>query len=267
MKCNSKYFRIRVLLFGSLECVLAVGLFIGVSSSADCAALGPHAGVVTCGTCHTVGAAATEINAGSLTAPQGKLCAGCHTNATHASHPTAFTPARPLPVAFPLDREGQLNCTTCHEVHAGPAQRPARLPSRQLCLGCHQPGFFERTPDHGLSLFGFGHLAVGRDAASVALDPFSHQCLTCHMEHGSLVSAALFNSPSVARKGGHPIGGNYVKAASYGGYRPRESLPMQMLLPGGRIACVSCHEGYSERHGALLVANSHSGLCSRCHSL
>ena len=36
-----------------------------------------------------------------------------------------------------------------------------------------------------------------------------------------------------------------------------------LLLPGGKVSCVSCHRPYSQRHGALVAQEP--DLCFHCH--
>lgn len=68
-------------------------------------------------------------------------------------------------------------------------------------------------------------------------------------------------------KGDHPIGMSYRKALAYGGYRPLRTVERKLLLPDGRVSCISCHGGYQKEHGKLLVANAGSALCYQCHDL
>ena len=39
------------------------------------------------------------------------------------------------------------------------------------------------------------------------------------------------------------------------------------VLPDGKISCISCHQGYDEQHGALVLDNRADGLCFSCHDL
>jgi len=57
----------------------------------------------------------------------------------------------------------------------------------------------------------------------------------------------------------------YSYYEDYGGYRPRTQLNDGMLLPEGRVGCVSCHRGYDRQHGELVVAREQ--LCYECHDL
>jgi predicted CXXCH cytochrome family protein len=63
------------------------------------------------------------------------------------------------------------------------------------------------------------------------------------------------------------VGKVYQRWVSYGGYRPVSAIPASIRLPDGVVSCVSCHESYSERHGALVMANDRSQICYGCHDL
>ena len=68
-------------------------------------------------------------------------------------------------------------------------------------------------------------------------------------------------------KTNHPIGLSYSDSLGFGGYRHPNRLPDSILLPDGKLSCVSCHVGYSKTHGALVIENRADNLCTTCHSL
>jgi predicted CXXCH cytochrome family protein len=99
--------------------------------------LGVHA-MLDCRDCHVVGADGVPMVPIELLGTQETICAGCHRDAIEASHATGFIPRRPLPKAYPLDREGRLTCSTCHELHGqAPALLRAGEPGRDFCGPCH----------------------------------------------------------------------------------------------------------------------------------
>ena len=103
--------------------------------------LGPHADL-TCGTCHVVDASGRAAEPAALTARQERLCAGCHAKALGpspaSSHPSGIVPARALPDAFPLDAEGRLTCSSCHDLHGDAARFLRGGGVDRTCLACHQ---------------------------------------------------------------------------------------------------------------------------------
>lgn len=211
-----------------------------------------------CARCHLDGKAVTAENAHRLTSSQESLCGSCHQGTVVASHPTGFPPNRPLPGEFPLDWKGEVTCSTCHAVHDEPSDEAqvAAGRGRALCLSCHPRAFFDDMADGGGSLLDSAHLAGRRHPRSSPVDAFSMQCVVCHETRLSLPGdgiRAAFTASNGTGMVNHPIGAPV----------DRTGLPNGMLLPDGRVSCLSCHQGYSQEHGALL--ESDRGLCRDCH--
>ena len=221
---------------------------------------------LACGACHLAGDNVTAENARQLSTSQDWLCSSCHGDAMAASHPTGFVPARPLPAEFPLDWKGEVTCSTCHDLHNDqPAHLRAGNDGVDGCLACHSVDFFEEMADSGMLLMGFGHLNAGGDRMST-VDRYSERCAVCHRQSltisGDVVRVAYtsFNGTGMAN---HPVGTAYRQAMFHTDLRPAAELPKEMLLPDGRVSCLSCHRGYSRQHGALAVELGR--LCISCH--
>ncbi len=206
----------------------------------------------------------SQIRVGSDTG----RCISCHERAVRASHPVGFAPQRPLPHGFPLDGQNRMTCSTCHDLHGERSGlRNASTDHAAFCISCHEPAFFEAMADRGLSLFRSGHLDAAQ-AHPRDMDAFSIRCMTCHSENatprGPLGSwTSSFESGFGAIN--HPVGSRYAEAVRYGGYRSQRDVSGQILLPDGRVSCVSCHEPYSREHGR--VPRDRDGLCAKCHAL
>lgn len=227
-----------------------------------------------CQDCHVAQNVGKE-NAAFLVASQEKLCASCHANAVRLSHPSGISPQRTLPSDFPLDWKGTLTCSSCHTIHAHEAAHETRfmrspLRGADFCHACHDQNFFVKMADGGVSMTGSGHLDARKTTSGLPLDPFTLQCLGCHDDQGGDLQVGVSMAGVVSHSGSsvnHPIGVNYERASRGGGYRPAARLPPEILLPDGNVGCVSCHAGYSTRHGKLLIPNDGSGLCLVCHDL
>ena len=232
---------------------------------------GFHPAEMACETCHLAGKSVMPNQAHLLIASQEKLCATCHRNTAQVSHPSGFTPRSKLHADYPADWKGDMTCSTCHNVHTrSPGFMRGSRRGRELCLSCHDEQFFTRMRDHGNSMIASGHLDMSNVAPGAQLDPYSRQCMDCHGGKGGR------NAPSVDRNMimrhgttslNHPIGASYAKAMKFGGYRPVALLSKKILLPGGLVSCVSCHEGYSKSHGKLTIPAAGSKLCFECHDL
>lgn len=208
-----------------------------------------------CVSCHIAGEFADSSTAFQLTDTQEQLCSRCHPGATQATHPSGVIPSMDVPSALPLDWKGEETCSTCHSIHQD-GHAPLRVAERGIsfCTYCHQQDFFDQMIDAGLSLFTSGHLSALTEYQSEQTDPFSIQCLGCHMEQG--------DSQSTPEKWeNHPVRVRYQCLSC----RPEEELPAAILIPGNNVSCVSCHQGYSQNHGAMVVSMEGSGLCLGCH--
>lgn len=230
-----------------------------------------HLREVACEHCHVFGAPADAVQAKALVASQEVLCGECHADAVRLMHPTGIVPKLPLPVGFPVDAKGELTCSSCHAPHGNtPGLLRDGRRGRQLCLDCHDAAFFEGMKDGGFSIDRSAHLTGGIQQATAEIDPYSLQCMSCHDGYG------MAGETSVGPRGlvthgkadaNHPIGRRYADAAGGGMLQPASRLAREIVLPGGKIGCVSCHQAYKKEHGRLVVANRGSALCLQCHQI
>lgn len=235
---------------------------------------GDHLGT-HCAACHLAGEAVTAENAKRLKGTQERLCGTCHRGAVQASHPTGFVPGRTLPARMPLDWKGEMTCSTCHDVHgrgggsggAGAAAASDLGGGGELCASCHPRSFFAGMADRGESLLRSAHLDARASRPVQDIDGYSQRCLDCHADRLSLPGAVI-RAAFTARNGSgmvnHPIGMRYAYADLERDLRSPATLPAAILLPDGQVSCLSCHDGYSARHGALVTVGS-TDMCLACH--
>lgn len=149
-----------------------------------------------------------------------------------------------------------------------------------LCTPCHTP-----------------HLSIARPAAfddrppqiqalrpyvayDVQLDGSSLLCLSCHdgivakdvyaSAHAATFSSQLGSSwVGVGSLTSHPIGVEYPLVDPR--YRSIAAVAAdgRILLPDGRVQCISCHDPHNTRRirGLLVRSNEGSRLCLSCHRL
>ncbi|MEO5348094.1 MAG: cytochrome c3 family protein [Magnetococcus sp. YQC-3] len=234
---------------------------------------GGHLSNSRCQDCHLADKVDAK-NGSLLVTTQEKMCVQCHANAVRLSHPSGFFPKRALAAQFPLDWKGTLTCSSCHTIHASGAgllRSTQRGPA--FCHECHDAKFFEAMADRGTSVTLSGHLDTRKqtEAVTLSLDAFTVQCLGCHSDQEGGDRRVGINMGGVLQHNkssmNHPIGVNYEQTVRQGGYHPLTRLPPEILLPDGNVGCISCHEGYSGRHGKLVKSNAGSGLCLTCHDL
>ncbi len=224
-----------------------------------------------CESCHlTESGKVTRANASKLMASQETLCAQCHEDAIKMSHPSGFIPGRMLPAAYPLDWKGELTCSSCHETHGtSPGLMRGDKRNKDMCLACHDKNFFYQMKDSGISILRSGHLnATKAELDSIDLDRYSLDCLGCHGDTGESSQVAIGSNAVISHSSGsanHPIGRSYAEAFAKGGYRPQGMMSKNVWLPDGKISCISCHDGYTRKHGKVIVPSRGAGLCFECH--
>lgn len=231
-----------------------------------------HLAGIECGACHLAGTDVDQVRASKLVLPEETLCTRCHEHAVQLSHPTGFAPGRTLPVEYPLDRNGNLTCSTCHLPHGWePGLLRGDKHAKEFCRACHEEAFFSRMKDAGMSIVISGHLNIHHGHGTLDIDPHSLHCLGCHVDghsSGGTVSVGRNGTLNISRGAApHPIGRNYRDASRKGNFRPeREVLQRKIVLPDGKISCVSCHEAYTKDHGRLVERLDRSALCLSCHA-
>ena len=126
--------------------------------------------------------------------------------------------------------------------------RPTKARGAVLCATCLS-----------LATAGVSAQSTAGGGADVLLDSASIDCLTCH-------DAAL--DPLGVDPLGHPVGVIYGRDDALSDLRPRHLLPAAIVLPDGRVSCLSCHVVEEDgRHGSLVLDAAASALCSNCHDL
>jgi predicted CXXCH cytochrome family protein len=76
------------------------------------------------------------------------------------------------------------------------------------------------------------------------------------------LGAGIFNHNS---GGSHPIGVDYTRAFTRGGFAHPSRLDPSVVLFNGKIGCGTCHNLYSKRKYYLSASNERSALCFQCH--
>lgn len=204
------------------------------------------------------------------------------------NHPVGVVPSNAIriPAGWPLDANGAITCLTCHTSIDMRGSRGGQLRStngiategREFCASCHgvdgPPG---SSKMHWMAIRRAHVTEKSLEAVKISgsLDHESRNCLACHDGVGASETAyETGHSHGMGsfgdRSRNHPIGVKYPR----GGFNRRGSkfhaeaaLPAQVLLPGGAVSCVSCHNLYATSPGHLSVPIEESNLCFACHDM
>lgn len=215
------------------------------------------------------------------------ICTRCHSVDTGRTHPVGIRPVRPIPEGWPLDPQGRLVCSTCHDPHRPVRKGVDPLPApllrgdqagERFCQACHSikdPGNLRgwhvlvAQTVHGVT----SKIASGRWGT---IDPLSARCLGCHDGTiGRDVSNRVRGSHlSVTPGTSHPIGMDYVESMGKRAGRRRWSnlvdvarLDERIRLFGGKVGCGSCHNPYASNPKFLIFSPRAGRLCLSCHEM
>jgi len=216
-------------------------LLAGVTLSAQATEDNPHGNPEGCLSCHAPADDGEEGVGAPL--PIVATCRGCHPTAD--MHPVGIAPVDiQVPSHFPLE-DGKLTCATCHveTAHGGeaakvppPWHRGGPYPNlTDLCFQCHVPADYKQVNPHA------NVAAFGEDG------PDTNACTACHTsapaggaapEQSNLRNDGL-NACSTCHEGTVHAGvpqhlGQPIPEGT--------SLPADLPLWGGQVACFSCHD-------------------------
>lgn len=202
------------------------------------------------------------------------LCYKCHIMNKEKSHPVNIKPDKAIPLTMHLDKNGQMTCVTCHDVHKeDKTQNKAELSGllwghvqgKAFCLLCHNDSKQDATWRHQTAIQ-YAHPAgkLTETSSGSILDKTSTECLSCH-------DGTISKFPQVEVRQGvwqhgigmsHPIGVDYPRSEEF---TYAEALPKQIQLFDGKLGCLSCHDIYSKEANMLVMDNRKSKLCLTCH--
>jgi predicted CXXCH cytochrome family protein len=242
----------------------------------------PHA-FKECISCHYTEKGRSSVSR-RLRAPVTQLCTdACHRTVLTQGymHPVNVTPQKiPVPADLPLSPDGEIVCSTCHDIHMDYRTRYGELShylrrgerGKAFCRICHK----RAGTGHGTYL-GEAHFQaryVVTDS-SQEIDPLSKNCISCH--DGSFASSPTIMAGSwthekslVANdRGSHPIGIDYEACRMRQGrktdLKPISSVDWRIRFFQGKLGCGSCHDPYSLIPKRLVMSDKRSQLCLSCH--
>ncbi len=205
------------------------------------------------------------------------------------NHPVGVVPSNAvrIPTGWPLDAGGAITCFTCHEqlptFDGADAPHLREFNDRangavdgDFCMKCHVDTGVRSAASMHWQATRLAHVRPGkllRRRSGSGLDGVSRQCLGCHdgVSAPDAAAGGRTHGGSFAEPGqDHPVGMAYPSAGTLQGsapLRPAATLPKQVLLPGGHVSCVSCHNLFEGTPNRLSVPIEGSALCFTCHAM
>jgi predicted CXXCH cytochrome family protein len=233
-----------------------------------------------------------------------EICFSCHDGSVVDSRARVYNDLRhkinkpppqhmTLPKIFPLDKEGNMQCATCHTAHGVSSEmgiektifiRSSNEESA-MCRMCHA------DKDGGLK---FGNHPVGTTERKIPEKLIAHGafvgegknhiiCETCHVVHGSRNESFLIES---ARNSGlclecHSDKNIFTPEGQRNHYHVINAIPGKVTIPAelikkgaklgynGEIICQTCHKIHNnkiEKNLLLIKKDEKESLCLTCHT-
>ncbi len=178
--------------------------------------LSPQGRSEMCLRCHRNNAAAWPATAH---ARAGLACFTCHSDAVHFKQPEAVRPPREFPSSTPFCeqchaaavaelnqpyhhpvREGEISCTSCHDIH-GEFERATATWDYGVCARCHPRQTHEKVFRHPALDEGCGvcHAPHGSSIPSLLTRTANSLCLQCHFQPGFPNIAGVDHAVFLAR--------------------------------------------------------------------
>ena len=224
----------------------------------------PHeASYFACKACHTTSIPDEITNPDYKLRYRGDiniLCVSCHVT-DRGHHPTGLPPPpfmlediEASDKTIPLDREGRINCYTCHDNGCSSGEQAMRQRyygranlENTLCWICHRREEFSTLNPHleDLALCTQCHESRPIPGLSLGLMTVPKMvCLRCHDVKP------------------HPAGADHLRAPSEE-IHPDGSLP---LSAGGEVTCTTCHDPHeSDTPRPRRLRVDASAICGSCH--
>jgi len=208
-------------------------------------------------------------------------CETCHRSCAGA--PRGEVPKKRPPFLRSTSGGGDF-CSECH-----PGGRPSGFTRVKMAMETNrilqatadpgerglQPASNRRIPALTSAQKHARYISMAHPAASATtdhLDLTTRRCLWCHDGTvGPSRNVGVQGAPGIGTgKKTHPIGISYPlrpRPLRDNSYVARELLDPKILLPGGRLGCLSCHNLFTREAKLLVMSNRESRLCFACHEI
>ncbi len=233
-----------------------------------------------------------------------EICFSCHDGSVVDSRSRVYNDLRhkinkpppehmSLPKIFPLDKDGNMQCSTCHTAHGVPSEMGIektifiRSSNREsgMCLQCHTDK--DGGPKYGNHPIGTTERAIPqklKDHGAVVGEGKNHIiCETCHTVHGSPNESFLIESARNSRLclECHADKNIFTPDGKRNHFHIINTVPVKVKIPEGliqkgaklgpkgEIICQTCHKVHNntiEKQLLLIKKDEKSSLCLTCHT-
>ena len=158
-----------------------------------------------------------------------------------------------------LDKNGELQCTTCHDAHDSPYEKLLVLPNirSQLCIECHQETGWEQS-SHSQSAASWNNRPPNpwRDNEHTSVS--DNGCENCHLPHAAQGGARLLKYVNeedncAACHNGNVASKDVMASFDLASYHPIEDTTLvhdpvePAVIEARHVECADCHDPHATR--------------------
>jgi predicted CXXCH cytochrome family protein len=196
---------------------------------------------------------------------------------------------------LPLDHNGELQCTTCHDAHDSVYPKLLRLPTigSQLCVECHRKTGWSQS-SHSQSIATWNRRPPNPWPDSEYTTVSDNGCGNCHISHGAeggprLLKHAVEEDVCADCHNGHVAADDIMAIVNqFSSHRVEDTTAVHdpaepAVINSRHVECADCHNPHATRMGrspgdtpgnvrgvsisgsGVAQANSTYEICLRCH--
>ena len=162
---------------------------------------------------------------------------------------------------LPLDRNGELQCTTCHDPHDSPFSKLLRMPSigSQICIECHQEAGWQQS-SHSQSFATWNRRPPNPWPDSEYTTVSDNGCQNCHAPHAADGGPRLLRSVSEegnceACHNGNVAADDIIAVTSQpSAHRVEDTTSIHdpaepAVIDTRHVECADCHDPHATQMG------------------
>ena len=160
---------------------------------------------------------------------------------------------------LPLDRNGELQCTTCHDAHDSPYEKLLRVSNigSQICVECHQETGWPQS-SHSQSFATWNGRNPNPWPDSKYTTVADNACKNCHVPHAAEGGPRLLNSSAEEEVCANCHNGNVAADDVMSVFRKKSGHAVEdttglhdpvepAVVPNRHVECADCHDPHATR--------------------